>query len=238
MSRPETAWTVVLPLKGGTNAKSRLGAPAQLATAIALDCLAAVLAADDVGDVVVVTPDPRLAGLARDAGARVRPESVPGSGLLAAVSDGLAGVAGRCAVLLADLPALRPADLTTALRLAAALLEPRTAARLEPSAGRRTESAQPARPEMVFLPDAEGSGTVLLTALDPAAMRPAFGPASASAHEAAGAHRLDADLPRLRRDVDTRDDLRTALALGVGVRTQAALAVLSPSWPELVDNRA
>ena len=36
---------MILPLKGGPTAKSRLGAPPLLATAIALDCLDAVLAA-------------------------------------------------------------------------------------------------------------------------------------------------------------------------------------------------
>jgi 2-phospho-L-lactate guanylyltransferase (CobY/MobA/RfbA family) len=35
---------------------------------------------------------------------------------------------------------------------------------------------------------------------------------------------VDADLPGLRRDVDTLDDLRGAVALGVGSATQAVLA--------------
>jgi 2-phospho-L-lactate guanylyltransferase len=90
-------------------------------------------------------------------------------------------------------------------------------------------------PEMVFVPDAEGTGTVLLAALTAAAMRPAFGPGSARAHRAAGAHPLDVDLPRLRRDVDTPADLRTAIALGVGPRTRAALAEL-PQIAELIEN--
>jgi 2-phospho-L-lactate guanylyltransferase len=203
-------WTVVLPLKGGANAKSRLGAPARLATAIALDCLDAVLACDPVGTVVVVTADSRLGELAGAGGALVRPESVPGAGLPAAIRDGLAGIHGRCAVLLGDLPALRPADLSTALRLAADRL-----------------TGELPRPGMVFVPDAEGTGTVLLTALRPADLRPAFGPASAAAHQAAGALRLDVDLARLRRDVDTPADLRVAVTLGVGPRTRDALAGLT-----------
>ena len=80
---------------------------------------------------------------------------------------------------------------------------------------------------MVFVPDADETGTVLLAALDAAAMVPSFGPASASAHQAAGAVRLDVDLPRLRRDVDTPADLRAAVALGIGPRTQAVLAQLA-----------
>jgi 2-phospho-L-lactate/phosphoenolpyruvate guanylyltransferase len=207
---PGPGWTLILPLKGGPAAKSRLGAPAALATAIALDCLDAVLAVELVTTVVVVTPDPILAAEAVTAGARVRAESTPGGGLLAAVADGLQAVPGRCAVLLGDLPALRAEDLATALELAGDLLT-------------RATAETPA-PPMVFVPDAEGTGTVLLSALSPAAMRPSFGPRSASAHQAAGAFRLDADLPRLRRDVDTPADLRTAIEFGVGPRTRAVLA--------------
>jgi 2-phospho-L-lactate guanylyltransferase len=204
-----TGWTVILPLKGGPTAKSRLGAPPPLATAIALDCLDAVLAAEPVRVVVVVTPDPHLAALATAAGARVTPESSPGRGLLAAVNDGLSGVLGPCAILLADLPALRSEDLTTALTVATARLH-----------------QDPPAP-MVFVPDAEGTGTVLLTALTAAAMQPEFGPASAAGHQAAGALRLDLDLPRLRRDVDTPTDLQTAIELGVGPRTLSVLAEIA-----------
>lgn len=199
----KNVWTVVMPLKGGPAAKSRLGAPAVVATAIALDCLDAVRAASRVGQVVVVTPDPGLAALARSAGALVRPESRPGAGLLAAVDDGLRGLVGPCAVLLADLPALRPADLDAGLEAAGAAL---------------------AGAPMVFVPDAEGTGTVLLCAARAEAMTPSFGPGSASAHERAGARRLELSEPRLRRDVDTAADLRAALDLGVGPHTRAALA--------------
>jgi 2-phospho-L-lactate guanylyltransferase len=204
---------VILPLKGGPAAKSRLGAPAALATAIALDCLTAVLAVDRVDAVIVVTPDPELAAAALAAGAVVQAESSPGAGLLPAVTDGLATVVGRCAVLLGDLPALRSGDLQTALELSAALLTEPTGEQMPPP--------------MVFIPDAEGTGTVLLTALTPAAMQPSFGPASASAHQASGALRLDADLPRLRRDVDTPADLRAAIEFGVGPRTKAVLAEIT-----------
>jgi 2-phospho-L-lactate guanylyltransferase len=230
MNDADLEWTVVLPLKGGSAAKSRLGGPAPLATAIALDCLHAVLAGQLVGSVVVVTPDPLLAAEAAAAGARVRPESNPGAGLLAALDDGLAGTRGRCAVLLGDLPALRPGDLSSALRQAAlALTTPITPTGPTGPTG---------PPRMVFVPDADGTGTVLLAALDAAALAPSFGPGSARAHQAAGAIRLDVDLPRLRRDVDTSADLRTAVALGVGPRTQAVLAQLAKKDAEPAVNRA
>ena len=251
-------WTVVLPLKGGPHAKSRLGAPRRLATAIALDCLDAVLAAapDPVGRVIVVTTDPHLARSATTAGASIRPESSPGDGLPAAIRDGLAGVEGPCAVLLGDLPALRPGDLATALLRATEVLQgnepgddasspaPRSAPNPHPlhtgtrvddenpvGHGNRVDDrsrvdGEPGRPAMVFVPDAEGTGTVLLAGLEARVLRPAFGAGSAAAHEAAGARRLTLELPRLRRDVDTREDLRTALTLGVGPRTRAVLAEL------------
>lgn len=205
---------MILPLKGGPAAKSRLGAPAALATAIALDCLSTVLAVDRVDAVLVVTHDPDLAAAAVAVGARVLAESSPGAGLLAAIADGLAGAVGRCAVLLGDLPALRTSDLALALDVSANLLT-------------RPADDRTLPPPMVFIPDAEGTGTVLLTALSPTAMRPSFGPASASAHAAAGAVRLEVDLPRLRRDVDTPDDLQAAIEFGVGPRTKAVLAEIT-----------
>ena len=76
---------------------------------------------------------------------------------------------------------------------------------------------------MVVVPDAEGSGTVLLAGRTPADLDPAFGPDSLTEHVRRGAVRLDLDLPRLRRDVDTPADLDQALALGVGPRTATAL---------------
>lgn len=204
MRTPSTRWRVVLPVKGGRTAKSRLARDAaarrQLAEAVALDTLAAALACPAVDDVVVVTGDARAAAAVTAAGARVVDESVPGAGLDAAVRDALAVLPDApLAVLLADVPALRPGDLCAALEGAAGLL----------AAGAPS----------VVVPDAEGTGTVLLAAPGPRGLRTAFGPGSAAAHEALGAVRFEPDLPRLRRDVDTPADLEQALALGVGPRT-------------------
>jgi 2-phospho-L-lactate guanylyltransferase len=205
-------WTIVLPVKGGPLAKSRLGARPQVAAAIALDCLEAALACPSVGRCVVVTADRSTGAAARAAGARVVAESRPGAGLVAAIGDGLAAVragapwsAGRTGVLLADLPALRPVDLEAAL----AAVDGRLAAR-------------PA-PLMCAVPDAEGSGTVLLAAARPGDLDPAFGPDSLAEHVRRGAVPLDLDLPRLRRDVDTAADLEAALGLGLGPRTASAV---------------
>jgi len=178
---------------------------------------------------IVVTADPDTADWAGSTGATVVAESVPGAGLGAAIRDGLAAAHGPCAVLLGDLPALRPDDLQLALDAAARRLSAtlelagaRPAGAL--TTGARPEPAGGSLPPMVFVPDAEGSGTVLLAAEQPLALNHAFGPGSAREHARRGAVRLDLDLPRLRRDVDTEADLRAAVLLGCGPRTTARLA--------------
>jgi len=213
-------WYVVLPVKGGADAKSRLGghpvARRTLALAMAVDCLEAVTRTPGVAGTLVVTDDDAAARAAEDLGARVvRPGPVPAGrrALDAAVTDGLCAAAALAedgdgtttgvAVLLADLPALRPEDLAVALRAAADALDDGAAA--------------------VLVPDAAGTGTCLQAARRAADVPVAYGAGSATRHERAGARRLALDVPRLRRDVDVADDLRAARVLGVGRRTAAAL---------------
>lgn len=198
-------WHLVVPVKGGSGGKSRLAPPAgvgrdALALALAGDTVAAACAAVGGAQVTVVTADPRVADLARGVGALVVPD--PGAGLNAAV---VAGWAQRehgsdahpgWAALLGDLPALRAEDLGTALEACGALAE-------------------------AFVPDADGAGTVLLTSTV-SRPTPRFGPGSAARHGESAA-RLDLDLPRLRRDVDTAGDLARVVALGAGPRTQHLL---------------
>jgi 2-phospho-L-lactate guanylyltransferase len=105
------------------------------------------------------------------------------------------------AALTADLPALRPADLTDALR-AAEVTAPR--------AGGRCRG---------FVTDADGSGTTLLTAPPEVPLDPRFGRGSAARHLASSARLLDGDWPSLRRDVDTGADLAEAARLGLGPHT-------------------
>lgn len=105
--------------------------------------------------------------------------------------------------LTADLPAMRPEDLEAALVAAA-----RT--------GRRA-----------FVPDLEGTGTVLLAAPAGEALAPQFGPGSAAAHLRSGAVRLDGAWPSLRRDVDTAADLDAAARLGLGAHTGQVLCTVA-----------
>lgn len=203
---PATAWRVVVPVKGGPEAKSRLRAPdgvdrLQLARALALDTVAAAVTAMGAANVVVVSSDDDVIAAVGQVGARALPD--PGRGLDEAVRAGLDVVPADqpAAVLLGDVPALRVADLRAALRSAEAL-------------------------DRWFVPDAEGTGTVLLGARTAAAVQPRFGAGSAARHEAAGHRRLEVDLERLRRDVDDEASLGEALRLGVGPHTAHLLAHL------------
>ena len=75
---------------------------------------------------------------------------------------------------------------------------------------------------LAFVPDAEGTGTVLLAA---AARRPApaFGAGSAARHEPARRRPAGPGPATLRRDVDTWAALAQALDLGAGPATTAAI---------------
>ena len=204
LTAPPGGWTVVMPVKGGPGAKSRLGHPARsdLAGAVALDTVAAVLACAQVSRVLVVTADAQVAAAHAALGAVVVHD--PGGGLAGALLAGAAAApASWCALLLADLPSLRPGDVTAVLGACERLL----------GAGAR----------QVTVPDADGTGTVLLAAASASALRPRFGPGSAAAH-AADAVVLPGAPVRLRRDVDTTEHLGDAVRLGVGPRTAAVLA--------------
>lgn len=209
-------WTLVVPLKPLARAKSRLSDTADdgvrpgLALAFAQDTVAAALAAAVVRSVVVVTDDPLAARELAALGARTVPEDPhedSGDGLNAALRHAAAVVRGvrpqsPVAALNADLPALRPEELTRVLNAAAEF--PRA-----------------------FLPDAAGTGTTLLAADPGHDLSPAFGPDSRRRHRRSGAVELAlADVDSVRQDVDTGDDLHAALGLGVGPRTAAAAARL------------
>ena len=243
------SWTVLLPVKVLARAKSRLAVLAgdrrrELALALASDTVTAVLGCPEVARVVVVTSDPVAGPLLAGLGAIVvadepadrsdlsdrsdrpdrlgTPGTLDGAGpaplpgdlgvqdlLNAALRHGAAVAARRwpgtgLAALTADLPAMSPAELATALRAAGSA--PGAAA---------------------FVPDAAGVGTTLYAVPPGGEFLPLFGGASRARHAAAGATELGlAGVTGLRRDVDTPDDLREALALGVGPFTRAVAADL------------
>ncbi|WP_055524280.1 2-phospho-L-lactate guanylyltransferase [Streptomyces graminilatus] len=202
-------WSVVIPVKPLDRAKSRLADTAHdglrpgLALAFAQDTVAAVLACPAVRDVAVVTDDALAARELAALGAAIVSDE-PLGGLNAALAHGAAAVRrrlpdGPVAALNADLPALRPLELARVLDAAAGF--PRA-----------------------FLADAAAVGTTLLTARPGQELLPQFGPHSRIRHQESGAVELGlTSVNSVRQDVDTGDDLRAALALGVGTRTATAV---------------
>ena len=206
-----TRWAVVVPVKELPVAKTRLhelppADRADLALAMAQDVVAAALAADGVDGVLVVTNDLRAAAAFADSGALVVADTED-AGLNPALVDGARLARGwwpraGVAALSADLPCLRPAELSAALAGAASY-------------------------DRAVVPDAGGDGTTLLTARPGVALEPRYGAGSRLGHVATGAWALEVAGPGLRLDVDTSADLDTAIALGVGPATAAVLARLA-----------
>lgn len=203
------SWGLVVPVKPRARAKSRLAALGdevrrELTTAFALDTVTAALSCPEVATVLVVTDDLGIADLVRAAGAAALPDGRPGD-LNSSLWQGAAELDRRrpgapLAALCGDLPCLRPEELASVLREAAA-------------------SARPA-----FVPDADAVGTTLYTAHGLTSFAPAFGHASRAAHLEGGAAEIGVGAASVRRDVDTPEDVAAAERLGPGPATSAVLA--------------
>lgn len=216
--RPDAVHAVIA-VKNLERAKSRLAeelSPAdrpRLVLAMLSDTVHAALAAG-IGSVTVVTPDSGVAAAVHALGAATHPDpEAADDGLNAALANAAEAVRGRhgavdLLALQADLPALRPSELTDMLACA-------------PVTGRALVS------------DHTGQGTAALLVRDGLApLRPLFGPDSARRHADSGAKDLDGDWPGLRLDVDTPADLRAAVTLGLGAATTALLRDIG--WPHPV----
>ena len=204
-----TQHVVVIPVKPPGIGKSRLvGVPADrrvaLATAFAVDTVAACLATPGVARVLVTTDDARFASTVTAMGANACPDG--SNGLNPALIQAVAEAARqwpdlRPVALLADLPSLRPDELAAALGSVTA--------------------------PMAYVADTAGTGTTLYTASS-AAFSPRFGVDSAAAHAADGAAPVLGELAGLRQDVDDMLSLHAAIALGVGPATRAVLPLALP----------
>lgn len=203
-------WTLVIPVKRTAIAKSRLAAAypqhrPELARAFAVDTVTAAMTCPLVGVVLVVTADPAVSADVTALGARVVADT-PDSGLNEAINRGAAAAADfwpdrGVAALSADLPALRPDDLTRALA-----------------------ACGPGRSFVIDLP---GTGTTMLAAGPGVGPDPRFGVGSALAHRASGAVPVELiGIDSVRRDVDTAADLAQAVRLGVGPRTADVMSVV------------
>ncbi len=199
------AFTLLVPVKDGRGAKSRLGVDGEgqrrtLMAAFARDAVAAALTCE-LAEVVVVG-DPTVGA---DLGIAVLPDEGAGdlNRALSRAADAVRTPGRGIAVMLADLPCLVGDDLRDAL----------SKARLQ--GGR------------CFVADAAGTGTTLLVAAADVPLAPRFGVGSAIAHRDSGAVALTDPLTSLRLDVDTTDDLTAALQFGVGAHTARAAAALA-----------
>jgi 2-phospho-L-lactate guanylyltransferase len=190
------SWTVLIPVKPSSQGKSRLNRTPDVARAIALDTIAAAAATG--ARVIVVTADATIVDEIRRLPAELVLEPAP-TGIASAIARGLPGNDGNRAVLLGDLPGLDPDELAEAL----------IAAESHPRA---------------FVPDAEGTGTTLVTALSGVSFEHGFGPGSAARHRSAGLVELPFPSDStLRRDVDVEQHLQQLSRLGR--RTRQALGL-------------
>jgi 2-phospho-L-lactate guanylyltransferase len=206
MAAHHDPWSLVIPVKRLTVAKSRIDLPARdradLALAMATDTVAAAATCSLVERIIVVTDDPRAADvLAGGIVLVVRDE--PDAGLNPALRHGAeAAGGGRTAAVSADLPALTAAALEAVLAAA------------EPFA-------------RGVVADQAGTGTTVLTASSAGELVPRFGATSFGAHRDEGAIDLTpVAAASVRRDVDTLEELREAVRLGVGPATSALVARL------------
>ncbi|HME47882.1 2-phospho-L-lactate guanylyltransferase [Mycobacterium sp.] len=204
---------LIIAVKRLAAAKTRLAPVFSAATrervvlAMLVDTLRAATGVVSLRGVTVVTPDDGAADAARQLGAAVladpTPEDHPDplNNAITAAETLIASAPGappNIVVLQGDLPALQPRELGEAVIAA------------------RAHSRS-------FVTDRHGSGTAALFAFG-TALQPAFGPDSARRHRHSGAVELTGPWPGLRCDIDTPDDLRAALRLGVGAATARAVA--------------
>lgn len=205
------AFAVLLPVKSPGTGKSRLSAlspveRSRLAAAFATDVVDACLGTTGVAGVLVVSDDAAFAATLVARGAETCAD--PGGGLNAALRHG-ADVVRRArpdlqpVALCADLPALLPADLASALEFA----------------GTHAGAA-------CFVRDADETGTSLYTARYDD-FDPRFGAGSAAAHTSAGAEPVPGELTTLRHDVDDADGLSAAVAIGLGAASRQVVSEMA-----------
>ena len=192
--------TAIIPLKALPQAKGRLAGALDaderraVTTWMATAVLEACARCEQISDILLVAGDEAGAALAAERGARALVVAEPG--LAAALHEADRAVAGAACTLVvaADLPALTAEDLTAVI----------TAAGDE-------------GPIVVVAPTSDG-GTGALLRRPAGVIATAYGPGSAARHAAlaaaAGVRVCVVERPGLAADVDTPEQLRTALALG------------------------
>lgn len=197
---------LIIAVKRLSAAKTRL-APAfapgireDVVLAMLVDTITAASSVVAVRTITVVTPDVRAADAVRELGARVHVDPTPAghfdplNNAISVTEAAIRAETPNVAVLQGDLPALQPRELAGAI-------------------------AQARRNRRSFVSDRHGTGTSALFAFG-VPLQPMFGVDSARRHGDSGAVELTGRWPGLRCDIDTPDDLATAMGLGVGALTK------------------
>lgn len=206
---PDRMPWVAIPMKSFALAKGRLAGALDdrrrraFAEAMLEDVLAAATAAEGIGGVLAISPDPAVRALVDLFGASAIADEPP-SGLDGAVRAAARWLASREAPMIVvpgDVPLLRAADIE---RIAAAV------------ACRTT-------PAMAIAPSRDGTGTNALALSPPDTIAPEYGDASFQRHveraRAAGAAPTILAIDTLALDIDDADDL--ALFAGLPSATRA-----------------
>jgi 2-phospho-L-lactate guanylyltransferase len=159
-----------------------------LQSAMLGDVLAALAGSTRLGEIVVVTSDPRARAVAESVGARTIADHDPPRGINSAVILGLDALDAHSAlVVVSDLPLITAADVDHLI------------------------GAAPDADAVVLARSEDGTGTNAMLLTPPTALVPALGPGSLATHVAlAAAAGLVAEVayhPGIALDVDTPDDL-------------------------------
>ena len=210
MSGPSSARTanlgLIIAVKRLSDAKTRLasafspGDREGVVLAMLLDTITAASSVMAVRTITVVTPDPVAAEAVRELGAHVFVDPTPAghpdplNNAISVTEAAIRAETPNVGVLQGDLPALQPRELAEAI-------------------------AQARHHQRSFVSDRHGTGTSALFAFG-VPLAPVLGTDSARRHKDSGAVELTGRWPGLRCDIDTPDDLATALGLGVGALTK------------------
>lgn len=197
---------LIIAVKRLSDAKTRLasafspGDREGVVLAMLLDTITAASSVMAVRTITVVTPDPVAAEAVRELGARVLVDPTPAghpdplNNAVSVTEATIRAETPNVGVLQGDLPALQPRELAEAI-------------------------ARARHHQRSFVSDRHGTGTSALFAFG-VPLAPLLGTDSARRHKDSGAVELTGRWPGLRCDIDTPDDLATALGLGVGALTK------------------
>jgi FO synthase len=228
---PDERLCALVPVKSLARSKQRLKDclgedRGNLTIAMLLDVLAALNSSLHVAQVVVVTADPRVAGIAADLGAVVLDEvgsNGQSSGMIEAIEQGVAFIRRsgwpRVAIFPADIPLLTGPELD---RLLLELLEER-----------RAKGA-----EIVAIGPAKDSGGTNLLCFDTRLSLPLkYGPGSCDLHVesalAVGCQPLLLHAPALSLDIDEQEDLEAFVSICISQPEYQG----TETWRFLQDNR-